>query len=241
MRTSEIRSLARRAGVGPGVRVLDLCCGVAGPGRFITATSGCSYLGVDMSSRAIEVARARAAGLSCRFAVAAVPPVPSGPFDVVLLLETMLAFPDKQALLGEVCAALAPGGRFAFTVEAGRPLTESERHAMPAAETVWPVPVTELLQGLSRAGLHVRWVQELSRSHRLMADALADAVVAERSTIAAALRHDAVRDLITSHRLWSHWLATRRIRKLAFVAQKVDGPPLNATGRRPVEPDETPS
>jgi hypothetical protein len=26
---------------GPGVAVLDLCCGVAGPGRMITAESGC--------------------------------------------------------------------------------------------------------------------------------------------------------------------------------------------------------
>ena len=28
----EVLELARRAGIGPGVRVLDLCCGVAGPG-----------------------------------------------------------------------------------------------------------------------------------------------------------------------------------------------------------------
>ena len=32
MRASEIRALAERAGVGPGVSVLDLCCGVGGPG-----------------------------------------------------------------------------------------------------------------------------------------------------------------------------------------------------------------
>ena len=33
MRASEIRALAVQAGIGPGVAVLDLCCGVAGPGR----------------------------------------------------------------------------------------------------------------------------------------------------------------------------------------------------------------
>ena len=33
MRSAEILDLGRRAGVGPGVTVLDLCCGVAGPGR----------------------------------------------------------------------------------------------------------------------------------------------------------------------------------------------------------------
>ena len=31
MRASEVRTLAHRARVGPGVSVLDLCCGVAGP------------------------------------------------------------------------------------------------------------------------------------------------------------------------------------------------------------------
>ena len=35
MRATEIRDLATRAGIGPGVSVLDLCCGVAGPGRLV--------------------------------------------------------------------------------------------------------------------------------------------------------------------------------------------------------------
>ena len=31
MRAAEVRRLAHQARVGPGVSVLDLCCGVAGP------------------------------------------------------------------------------------------------------------------------------------------------------------------------------------------------------------------
>src|SRR5580704_19499297 len=49
MRAGEVRTLAHQARVGPDVSVLDLCCGVAGPGRMITAESGCRYLGVDHS------------------------------------------------------------------------------------------------------------------------------------------------------------------------------------------------
>ena len=123
MRAGEILSLARRAGIGPGVSVLDLCCGVAGPGRHITAELGCTYLGVDASPSAIALARDRAAGLPCSFEVAHVPPVPVGPFGVVLLLETLLAFADKEPLLRGVSAALRVGGRFALTVEEGEPLT----------------------------------------------------------------------------------------------------------------------
>src|SRR3954452_5851702 len=133
MTAGEIRALAVRAGVGPGVSVLDVCCGVAGPGRFITRELRCSYLGVDRSASAIEIARERAGDLPCRFEVARVPPVPSGPFDVVLLLETMLAFHDKEALLREISGALRAVGRFAFTMEEGAPLTEPERARMPDA------------------------------------------------------------------------------------------------------------
>ncbi len=64
MRASEIRTLAHQAGVGPGVSVLDLCCGVAGPGRMITAESACHYLGVDRSAGALATARERAWGSS---------------------------------------------------------------------------------------------------------------------------------------------------------------------------------
>src|SRR5215211_3981663 len=85
MSASEIRALAVRAGIAPGVSVLDLCCGVGGPGRFVTRELGCEYLGVDASPSAIDIARARTGDLCCRFEVSCIPPVPPGPFDVVLL------------------------------------------------------------------------------------------------------------------------------------------------------------
>jgi sarcosine/dimethylglycine N-methyltransferase len=220
MRADEILSLARGAGVSTGTRVLDLCCGVAGPGRFITTTLGCTYLGVDASAAALELARARAQGLPCRFQRAEVPPVPTGPFDVVLLLETLLAFPDKRPLLRGVARALVPGGRFAFTVEEGRPLTSGERDAMPEADTVWPVRLSELVDGLSEAGLQVRWVRECTRSHRQVADALVGSFLAERPAIAAQIGDRAIDDLLDGHRLWSEWMRAGRVRKFAIVAEK---------------------
>ena len=41
MTAGEIRALAVQVGIGPGVAVLDLCCGIAGPGRFLTRELGC--------------------------------------------------------------------------------------------------------------------------------------------------------------------------------------------------------
>jgi len=212
MRASEILALARRAAVGPGVSVLDLCCGVAGPGRLITAELGCDYLGVDLSAGAIALARERAAGLPCRFEVRRVPPVPAGPFDVVLLLETMLAFRDKATLLRGIAGALVAGGRFAFTMEEGRPLDAAERAVMPDADTVWLTPLEEMLGRLDDVGLVVRWQEDCSAAHRAVADALIEAF--------KAYAPDAAARLVTGHRLWSEWLQAGRVRKLTFVTEK---------------------
>ena len=228
MGATEIRELAGRAAIGPGASVLDLCCGVAGPGRFITLQLGCDYLGVDASAAAIEIASARAGDLPCRFQVGRVPPLPAGRFDVVLLLETMLAFRDKAGLVAAASAALGPGGRFAFTLEEGTPLTAQERAAMPNADTVWPAPLDEMVGLLEAAGLHVTWRDDLTAAHGATAAALAAAYAANGPAIAAQIGREGLDDLLASHRLWSDWLASGRVRKLAFVAQAGPGPERQA-------------
>jgi SAM-dependent methyltransferase len=220
MQAGEVRKLARQARVGPGVWVLDLCCGVAGPGRMITAESGCHYLGVDCSASALATARELAGNLPCRFEQAHLPPLPEGRFEVVLLLETMLAFPDKDALVGEVVRVLEPGGRFAFTVEEGRPLTQQERARMPGADTVWPIELAELTAVLGNAGLTVIWREEHSSSHHAMATALLRSYRADSPQIAGEIGTQAIADLITAHQLWSDWLGSGRVRKFAMVAEK---------------------
>jgi SAM-dependent methyltransferase len=220
MTAGEIRALGVRAGIGPGVTVLDLCCGVAGPGRYLTRELLCAYLGVDASASAVAIARERAGDLPCRFAVGQIPPFPSGSFDVVLLLETMLAFEDKDALVREIFPALRPGGRFAFTLEEGDPLTAAERAAMPDADTVWLTPLDEMAASLGRAGLVVTWQEDHSRAHRAVAQALADAFAADAEDIAAQIGRRALDALLAAHRLWIEWLDEGRVRKLALVSER---------------------
>jgi ubiquinone/menaquinone biosynthesis C-methylase UbiE len=220
MRAGEIRTLAHQARIGPGVSVLDLCCGVAGPGRMITAESGCRYLGVDYSSRALAIARELAGDLPCRFEQAHLPPLPAGRFEVVVLLEAMLAFPDKKTLVGEVARVLEPGGRFAFTVEEGRPLNQQERVRMPGADTVWLIGLAELTGVLGEAGLTVTWRQEYSSAHHETVTALLRCYRADSAQIAGQIGPQATAGLITAHRLWRDWLGSGRVRKFAIVAQK---------------------
>jgi hypothetical protein len=132
----------------------------------------------------------------------------------------MLAFRDKATLVEEISGALKAGGRFAFTLEEGPPLSDAERARMPDADTVWLSPLPEMLAGLERAGLVVRWQEDCSSSHRAVADSLIEAFVADAAAIAAQIGARALEELLMAHRLWSDWLREGRVRKLAFVAEK---------------------
>ena len=219
----EVAALARAAGIGPGTRVLDLCCGVGGPGRIVVRATGCRLVGVDRGPDALGLARAAAAP-GARFVAAEVPALPfAARFDVVLLIETVLAFRDKAPLVAEVARLLAPGGRFALTVEEGPALAPAERAAMPGGGMVWPIELPALVRLLRASGLKPRSVADHTAAHALRARRLAQAFEADREAIASSLGEPALEALVTSHRLWAEWLARRRIRKLALVAERSKG------------------
>ncbi len=221
MTADEIRLLAVRADLSPATRLLDLCCGTAGPGWLIASEFGCDYLGVDRSEASLTVARQRTAGLPCRFVRRTVPPSPSGHFDVVMLLETLLAFRDKAALLSEIADRLVPGGRFACTVEDGAPLTVEERTAMPDSDTVWPIRLNEMSDLLLRAGFRVTWASNVTAQHLAVAGALARRFAASRDDSAGEIGTRRIDALITGHRLWAEWMHSGRIRKHLLIAEKL--------------------
>lgn len=225
MTAGEIRQLADQAGIDAGTSVLDLCCGIAGPGRLLVAERGCDYLGVDYSAGALEIAQALGGELRCDFVHAHVPPLPAGHFDVVLLLETLLAFPDKRTLFGAIAGVLPPGGRFAFTAEIGRPLSRPERARMPDADTVHLVEAAEVEAMLREAGLFVSWHDDRTESHLAIASALLESFGRFSADIASVIGSAALADLVAAHQRWCDWMRRGRVRKFAVVAQLSDRPP----------------
>lgn len=220
MRAADIRRLAERAGIGPDVTVLDLCCGVAGPGRLITAETGCDYLGLDYSADALAIARELAGDLPCRFQRAHIPPLPDVRVDVVLLLATMLAFPDKPALLAQIVGVLRPGGRFACTLEAGSPLTDDERAWMPDADTVHLMRPGAFADALAAAGLTVTWCRDATAAQRETAAALLAAFRADAAGIARGIGRRALQELLVAHELWVDWLGSGRVCAIEWVAER---------------------
>ena len=91
---------------------------------------------------------------------------------------------------------------------------------MPAADTVWPIELTELTGVLGNAGLTVTWRQEHSSSHHAIATALLRCYRADSPQIAGQIGTQATAELITAHQLWSDWLGSGRVRKFAMVAEK---------------------
>ena len=91
---------------------------------------------------------------------------------------------------------------------------------MPDADTVWLTPLQEMLAGLERVGMTVRWQDDRSQSHRAVAESLIHEFDHDAADIADQIGRPALEELLAAHRLWSDWLRAGRVRKLAFVAEK---------------------
>ena len=112
------RRLADEGGFRPGMRVLDIGCGVGGPALNIAEHSGAHVTGVNIVPHQVEIARRRAAerGLAERthFEVAdgMSMPFPDGAFDAVYIFEAGCHMPDKARFYVECARVLRPGGVF---------------------------------------------------------------------------------------------------------------------------------
>ncbi|WP_328608881.1 class I SAM-dependent methyltransferase [Amycolatopsis sp. NBC_00345] len=111
--------LLRLGGVAPGQRVLDFGTGLGEPAvsaALAVAPDGL-VLGVDLSPRMIELARARAAG-PVEFVAGDLDDLglPAGGFDVVLSRWALPFLPDRVGTLRTLHRLLKPGGVLAAAV-----------------------------------------------------------------------------------------------------------------------------
>jgi ubiquinone/menaquinone biosynthesis C-methylase UbiE len=111
--------LARLAGIGAGMSVLDAGSGIGGPARFLAATTGCRVAGVDLSEPFTEAARylttrtGQDGQVWFDTASALALPFADGRFDAVLLQHVAMNIADRPGLYRELRRVLRPGGRFA--------------------------------------------------------------------------------------------------------------------------------
>jgi len=105
-------------GPRPGMRLLDLGCGLGGAARYFAHEHGCQVTGIDLSDEYVAVANALAArvGLgervSCQQGSVLALPFAAGSFDGAYMLHVGMNIEDKARLFSEVRRVLAPGGVF---------------------------------------------------------------------------------------------------------------------------------
>jgi len=111
--------LAVETGLHPGLRVLDLGCGVGGPMRHLAKKTGAHITGVNLDATQVARAqsRAEAEGLSGLISVEQADfadlPFADQSFDVVLAIESTCHASDRLRVFEEAHRVLKPGGRFA--------------------------------------------------------------------------------------------------------------------------------
>jgi len=119
----QVDALIRVTGLGPAHRALDLGCGNGRIAEYLSDRTGAHVTGLDYVPSAIQQARERTAGMADRlsFDVADINVLElrDATFDVILSIDTLYFSDDYGRTIGQLAAALRPGGQMAMLFSHG--------------------------------------------------------------------------------------------------------------------------
>ena len=114
-------ALAHHAKINESTHVLDLCCGLGGPARYLAYHYGCRVTGVDMNTDRLAgaVRLTERTKLQDRVLFHHANALQTGladeTFDVIVSQEAFCHIPNKKTLIAECVRLLKPGGRIVYT------------------------------------------------------------------------------------------------------------------------------
>jgi cyclopropane fatty-acyl-phospholipid synthase-like methyltransferase len=114
-------ALAHHAQINESTHVLDLCCGLGGPARYLAYHHGCRVTGVDMNTDRLAgaVRLTERTKLQDRVLFHHANALQTGladeTFDVIVSQEAFCHIPNKKTLITECVRLLKTGGRIVYT------------------------------------------------------------------------------------------------------------------------------
>jgi SAM-dependent methyltransferase len=126
-----------------GLRVVDLGCGFGWFCRWARAHGAADVLGLDVSRKMLQRAKAHAADAAITYQRADLETVelPAAAFDLAYSSLALHYLPDLAPLLAGIHRALVPGSRFVFSIE--HPIYMAARHpgwiGDAEGHRTWPV------------------------------------------------------------------------------------------------------
>ncbi len=114
------KELAEECDLSPGIKILDIGCGIGGTARLLNSISGCSVTGVDLIDEYIRTASNLSrliklnektvflTGSACEL------PFKNEVYDVVWTEHVQMNVKDKNKFYAEAYRVLKKGGRFVF-------------------------------------------------------------------------------------------------------------------------------
>ena len=163
-------ALAHHAKINESMHVLDLCCGLGGPARYLAYHYGCRVTGVDMNTDRLAGAvrlTERTKLQDCvlfHHANALQTGLADETFDVIVSQEAFCHIPNKKALITECARLLKPGGRIVYTDILARSSMTNEIRSRLETEMVFSELSTseQYCHLLEEKGCEVIEVEDLS-------------------------------------------------------------------------------
>ncbi len=166
---------AQQMNLAPGKKILDVGCGWGGPLVYFCKQFQVSGVGISVSPRGLEVARARAAehAVDAQFLLSHWQRLPDTPqFDAIYTDEVMVHIPDLTAFFKKCHRMLKPGGRM---VHKDLHFVHSQfKHAKdPLSQHVNKMyaysghyrTLVDMLAALDEAGFHLDQIKQIPIEH----------------------------------------------------------------------------
>ena len=161
--TAHTERFFRRAGIGPGQRVLDLGSGVGDVALIVGRLVGSDgeVVGAERDVRAVAKARARMSEFSLkhvRFTQTDVADLPvDRPFDAAVGRYILMFLRDPVSILRGVSRIVRPGGMVAFQEPCWKSFLQ-QSESLP----LWRAAATLMAETFHRTGANIRMGAELS-------------------------------------------------------------------------------